>query len=260
MPVGVDARAHDVPAGGARSTFIRQCQPSSLSSAGPKPEEGPSARAPRPRVCGPRAPPAPGPAARPASRRSHRRRAQRTAASQSPRRARALPVAERLGWPARGAAVSAAVRWMTAGLMNGAGAIGATTVPSSPLRGARPIGLIRRTAAATAASLIRIAGSVIEAESSDEATATRLWKVPPDMPSESRGMPAGRRRRHLEVDALKALRPALVGGLGRHQHEQVGGQRLEPAYLTIFTPASAAGPLRSSMTCRANVISPVRSR
>ena len=83
------------------------------------------------------------------------------------------------------------MRWMTAGLMNGAGAMGAMTDPSSPLRGASPIGLTLRTAAATPASLIRIAGSVILPASFEPATAARLWKVPPDMPSEGLGMPPG---------------------------------------------------------------------
>ena len=83
------------------------------------------------------------------------------------------------------------MRWITAGLMNAAGAIGAITAPFDPRRGASTIGLTRRTAAANAASSISAAASVMIAASSAPATAARLWKVPPDIPSEGRGSPGG---------------------------------------------------------------------
>ena len=77
------------------------------------------------------------------------------------------------------------MRWITAGLMNAAGAIGAITAPAALRRGAIVIGLRRRISAAVAGSAINAAGSAIRSASSSPATATMLWKVPPEIRSEA---------------------------------------------------------------------------
>ena len=132
--------------------------------------------------------------------------------------------------------VSAAVRWITAGLMNAAGAIGATTAPSAPRRGATLIGLRRRTSSARAGSLISAPESVTAEASSPPAAAARLCSVPPEIMSEGRGMPGGPEKRHLEVGLCEPLAEALLRRLGGEQDGQVGRQRLETRDLHDLDP------------------------
>ena len=70
-----------------------------------------------------------------------------------------------------------------AGSMNAAGAIGAITVPSGARRGRTRIGLVRRTASATLPSASSAAVGEHRGVSAAPASA-RLWKVPPEIPSE----------------------------------------------------------------------------
>ena len=120
--------------------------------------------------------------------------------------------------------------------MNAAGAIGATTEPSVPRRGATLIGLRRRTSSARAGSVISAPESVTADASSPPAAAARLCSVPPEIMSEGRGMPGGPEKRHLEVGLREPLAEALLRRLGGEQHGQVGRQRLEPGDLHDLDP------------------------
>ena len=137
----------------------------------------------------------------------------------------------------RSAAVIAAVRWITAGLMNAAGLIGAIATPPAPRRGRRSIGLRSRTAVATCGSAISAAGSATASESSGaDHLGHALEGAAGDHVRGPRhpGRLAGDRDRH--VDVLELGLPALARGLGRELHGEVGRQRLEAADLDDLHP------------------------
>ena len=164
--------------------------------------------------------------------RAERREAAASAASRRARPPRGSGTAP-AGTP-RSAADSAAVRWITAGLMNAAGAIGPTTAPPGPRRGGRSIGLRARTAAASRGRRPGRRG-----------LPPRGSGRRPSRPCSGRSRRRSCRRGGAGPGGAvtrprrrprRAPRPSARGGLGGEQDREVGRQRLEAADLDDLHP------------------------
>ena len=129
------------------------------------------------------------------------------------------------------------MRWITAGLMNAAGAIGAITAPPGPRRGATEIGLSRRTSSAATGSVISAAGSVTAEALSAPVTAARLCIVPPEIMSEGRGMPGRPLDRHLEIRLARPSPQRSRAVSAASSTARSDGRDSKPQTCTSFTPA-----------------------
>ncbi len=189
-----------------------------------------------------------------AGRREAQRQRAGAAADRDP-----LAVAEGVKTRFSSAASSAAVRWITAGLISGEGIIGTITSPWALKRGAIAIGLTLRTFCASPSSTMKAAGSAASAARSSPSTSARLCIVPPEIMSESLAplVSVGRTASRSAVASSSLQRSRAVSVASRTRRS--GGSASKPLVLTILTPAATARSWAPSIIRRTKGGSPVRS-